>query len=1198
MVTYVRSIHHKVRHILFNPIGVLIFFLLIVVIGNFTLTRNAQAAINIDSYSQPATNYAQTPYSWSHTTGNYSNRLLVVGINTLGGSGWGVTYNDIPLTRLAQATCTGECNAELWYLKNPPIGTFTINVSANATVMAGAATFYNVDQANTFDGPLTVSNSGSEPPSIKIPSNTNQLIVETTSFVGSGINNDPNPGQTKLWKHEYRPSDYIISMGSSKPGEAGDTTLGWGGNSMLGNWATIAVAINSIPMPTPTPTPISTPTPTPTSTPTPTPTPRPTATPTPIPTYTISGIVSNTKTGQLQPNISIALFQGTTLRATTNTNSSGAYSFPDLYSGTYTVTFTIPANKKATTSISQSVSVGPDRTVNFGVIGTYPISGKVFIDTNTNGLIDSGELPYQGAGIYLTGDSTANTVSDAGGNYQFPDIDEGNYLITMNTPTGYRSTTANALNLILNGNEIINFGIIESSIIKVGGACNNNALDIIISFDVSGSMNENDPKIGLPKIQVAREAASGFVDIIKQNSPTARIGLVLFSSSNNFPYNPDSPGLVVPLTDMSDSTGVTQLKNIINSLTANETDGVSGTCHECGVVPANNELNAKTRASTQKMVIFLTDGLTQQTISSNGVYVPTQESENAAMAAAMDGVNKQNIIYHVIGVGQGSGLNEPFLTAMADTNAGKYFNDPAHGTLQQIFNEIASTGISTGRVVGFIFEDKNGNGIYDPPPPGNENPIPEPIRIQLTGSTLVQTLYTQTDASGNYSFTGLCTGGYTVTEQAPPHWILKTPVSAYTLDVVNGSSFSGNDFGFKFGYTIRGNVFNDANKNMKLDFGESNYTGPVNITSTGGVSSVNANRSYLVEGLPEGTYIITAGFMTGLLPGYQLIEPKPPSFSVTVGSSCNVVNKNTGGKCDGSTGNIIDLNFALSDSWPWLQSYGLDMRFDHGLKNPLPASTNCGGGPFTSGKITSINNPSIVFSGDSTSDFGLGFASEKNQVVGGITYPEVLRSPSSLKTATTNLLASASKTSITPLILETEVPSCKNPSSKCNLQGLKNGFYTTSGDLNLDRDLNFSNGNYVLIAGGNITISGTITVVPNATLLLASGRDIIISSTIHPAVDTCPVPEGQLQGIFSADRNIIIQGNNGDCLTGADTMLNIDGALIVNAAKSGGIFQNQRDLCANNRSYPSLTIKARPDFILKTPGFLTTQQVISHEETP
>lgn len=62
--------------------------------------------------------------------------------------------------------------------------------------------------------------------------------------------------------------------------------------------------------------------------------------------------------------------------------------------------------------------------------------------------------------------------------------------------------------------------------------------------------------------------------------------------------------------------------------------------------------------------------------------------------------------------------------------------------------------------------------------------------------------------------------------------------------------------------------------------------------------------------------------------------------------------------------------------------------------------------------------------------------------------------------------------------------------------------------------------------------------------------------------------------------------------------LNVQGGLIANPTQLGNIVKNNRDLCGGNSIYPFITVKARPDFNLYTPGFLTKQNNISNEETP
>lgn len=294
------------------------------------------------------------------------------------------------------------------------------------------------------------------------------------------------------------------------------------------------------------------------------------------------------------------------------------------------------------------------------------------------------------------------------------------------------------------------------------------------------------------------------------------------------------------------------------------------------------------------------------------------------------------------------------------------------------------------------------------------------------------------------------------------------------------------------------------------------------------------------------------------------------------------------------TGNTQNLNFAISDFAPWIQTYGFDIRVDSGFKNPMPATADnlCGGGAFASGTGGSFITPGIIFSGDKNADFGHGRASVDNLIVGSMSYPEVFKSVKPLKTSTRNLLTAAARAGITPA----DIGDC---SRGCSLPAVR-GFYHTKYDMRIDRVTNFNAGNYIFVSDGTITIAGNnekINVSTDAIVIFSAGKDIVVDSSIG-ATAVCPVPAGQLQGIFSADRNIIIEGNNGICAVGADNMLNVEGALIANAARLGGRIRNKRDLCGGNLTMPVITIKARPDFILNAPGFMSQQNNTSYEETP
>ena len=983
-------------------------------------------------------------------------------------------------------------------------------------------------------------------------------------------------------------TDFLYSKFSPSEGDTSNIVKSEKGSNKL--QAVLALLAQVVVTNTPTPTVTLTPTPTPIKVPTPTPTFTPT--PTPIPTYSITGTVINSKSGKGISGVSIVLSQGGSQIASTTTNSSGNYNLNNLYAGSYTVAAVLQSGKKGTTSLSQMVTVGPSQIVNFGAIGVYTISGRVFLDKNKDGQFNSGELGYKGASVSITGPVNATVVTDNNGNYTFNNIDEGQYAVSMNIPDGYSSTSINSINFLLNANVTYNFGITPSTLLEIAGACSANTMDIILVIDHSGSMNDNDSLVNQPKIDVAKAAADNFVDIFAKNLPTARIGVVQFSSSINFPNRPDMSGLLLPLTTLDNTTNVANIKNEINGIKADWY-----TCAQCGVVLANQEFAAKTRPNAQKMIVFLTDGLATQTTTSNGAVVDSSIAENAMLADVQNGVNSQNILYNLIGVGTGTEINETFLKNAASTNSGNYYNDPNQGTLASIFKSLAELYVPTASINGFVFQDKNNNGLYDS---ALDIPFPTSATIELKGNKLPAPIDRQTDSNGNFSFAGLCTANYTITEKTGPPWYVTTGSAKYNISVQSGQNYSGFLYGLKYGFSIKGGVFGDANKNKKLDQGELRYSGPVNITATGGKVTVNQDNTYSIDGLDSGSYIISADFSPGLLKGYQLIEPKPPSFAVTVGDSntCRVANRSTGAVCD-SNGNITSLNFAVSDSWPWMQFYGLGARFDDGINNPLPASTTCGGGSFAEGTISGMSSPGIAFTGDTSVDYGQGSVSSSGRSVGGISYPEVYSSANPIKTSATGLRSAAAKAGYTAIQLDS-IPACKNPDQHCNLQGKPKGFYATSGDLMLDSPLNIASGNYVIVADGNITLGKnvSITVAQGATLIMAAGKDIIVDQKISASANVCPVPTGQLQGIFSAGRNFIIQGNNGDCSQPADTMLNLEGSLIINAALMGGSLRNQRDLCGGNRSYPALTITARPDFILNLPAFIFKQNVIMREDTP
>ena len=392
-------------------------------------------------------------------------------------------------------------------------------------------------------------------------------------------------------------------------------------------------------------------------------------------------------------------------------------------------------------------------------------------------------------------------------------------------------------------------------------------------------------------------------------------------------------------------------------------------------------------------------------------------------------------------------------------------------------------------------------------------------------------------------------------------------------------------------YNVSGSVFIDTNKNARKDTGEGNYSGTVTVSATSGSGSPRTSTgNYTIAGLLAGTYTVS---YTPIPAGYFIVYPltgPPPTSLVTVGPGCSV-SAASGATCSG--GSVTNLNFAISNSIPWIQTYGLDIRFDNGLANPIPQAPTCPA--YASAQDTSSTTPGIVFTGDTPSDFGRGQASTTNWVVGGTLYPEVYApvGQSQATSSYTHLLLTSERLSSTPVNLATicTLSNCILPPN------LPNGVYQANGNLTLNT-YNFANNrNYIFLINGTFTIRGPLTVTPGSTAIFSAAQDIIVDRTVGAAANICPITTTQLEGYFSADRNFIVDGIN-DCVVGRDRMLNVGGAVIANARRMGGNFINRRDLCGDNFTTPSFTISPRLDQILNLPAFIMKHSMTFTEVVP
>ena len=229
----------------------------------------------------------------------------------------------------------------------------------------------------------------------------------------------------------------------------------------------------------------------------------------------------------------------------------------------------------------------------------------------------------------------------------------------------------------------------------------------------------------------------------------------------------------------------------------------------------------------------------------------------------------------------------------------------ADGSAGQVSSSIDNNfaEIVPSSITGTVFLDQNNNGIQN----GSDNGL-SGVTIQLLNSVGAVVATTTTDASGNYSFTNLQPGVYSVSEPNQPTGssngittagsvvggtagtatgVAVLPSKISNIVLPPNTTATGNNFAEIPNGRVRvvqGWVFADANKNGMFESGDSGISGQT-ITLTGNdingnavslTTTTAADGSYTFSGVPEGN-------------SYTLTQPtQPPSTTngiTTAGST-------------------------------------------------------------------------------------------------------------------------------------------------------------------------------------------------------------------------------------------------------------------------------------------------------------------------
>ncbi|NQU76682.1 MAG: tandem-95 repeat protein, partial [Planctomycetes bacterium] len=193
-----------------------------------------------------------------------------------------------------------------------------------------------------------------------------------------------------------------------------------------------------------------------------------------------------------------------------------------------------------------------------------------------------------------------------------------------------------------------------------------------------------------------------------------------------------------------------------------------------------------------------------------------------------------------------------------------------------------------GKINGYVWEDADGDRLWDPGEPALADWTVEAFE-DLNGNgkfdPATETQLTAvTDAKGAYAFTGLLHGTYVVSEVLKDGWVSSPPIGVtYTVVIFSGYDVTARNFGnFRPG-EITGIKWLDENADALLDEAEvglAGWTITATNTATGGVIS-----AVTWEDDPDTVDVDETGWyaLTGLVPGeYVVAETAQAGWVQTV----------------------------------------------------------------------------------------------------------------------------------------------------------------------------------------------------------------------------------------------------------------------------------------------------------------------------